>query len=370
MRVVHAIKATGIAGAEAHLLNLLPGLKAQGVDVHALVLQEPARPVPDYLARWQALNINAEIIPIRHDLDLRVIGRMAHAVRRLQPDILHTHLFHADLYGPLAARNAGLRTVISSRHNDDAFRHKLPVRTQVRLFDGLINHYIAISESVRRFTAEVERISPAKISTVHYGLPAAQSPTPDNLRQTLALPANGPLAAVVARLVAQKGIDYLLAAFAQVVAVVPDAHLLVVGDGPLRAELEAQTDSLKLSANVHFTGWRDDVPHIMTAIDLLVMPSLWEGFGLVALEAMSHARPIVATRVSALPEIIVHGETGWLAPPADPDALAKALLEALRQPDVASAYGQRGLERLKNHFSVDKMVAETLRIYHTQLERT
>jgi glycosyltransferase involved in cell wall biosynthesis len=139
------------------------------------------------------------------------------------------------------------------------------------------------------------------------------------------------LAGVVARLVDQKGHAYLLDAFQRVIRELPTARLLVVGDGPLRQKLEAQVAT--------------------------------EGFGLVALEAMAQAKPIVATRVSALPEVIVDDQTGWLVPPRDPGALADALLHALRQPELAKAHGQRGYRRLNEHFSPDKLADQTLAVY-------
>jgi len=364
MRVAHISKVTGIAGSEGHLLTLLPSLKTRGVEVHMLILFEPRQPQPAYLARWEALEIDAAALPIYHHVDLTVVGRLAQRLRRIEPDIVHTHLIHADLYGTPAARLAGARAVISTRHNDDAFRQHPLIRWQTRALDRLIDHYIAISGWLRDYTTDVEGVAPEKITTIHYGLsPAASQSAPNGLRTSLGVPDGAPLAGVVARLVEQKGHTYLFDAFQQVVGELPGAHLLVVGDGPLREKLEAQVAALGIGEQVHFTGWRDDAPHIMAALDVLVMPSLWEGFGLVALEAMAQAKPIVATRVSALPEVVVDEQTGWLVPPRDPGALADALLHALGHPDLARACGQRGYRRLNEHFSPDKLADQTLAVY-------
>jgi glycosyltransferase involved in cell wall biosynthesis len=374
MRVVHISKVVAIAGSEGHLLNLLPGLEARGVSTHMLVMVEPRRPMLNFMARWQEIGIDAASLPIYHDLDLTAVTRLARHLRHLQPDVVHTHLIHADLYGTLAARLTGTQTIISTRHNDDAFRRHPLVRMQIRALDRLTGHYIAISEWLRQYTIKQERMAPDKVTTVHYGLPPANPEatlTPNGLRSSLNVGLDTPLVGVVARLVEQKGLAYLLDAFRHVVSELPAAQLVVVGDGPLRSQLKARAAALGIAENVLFTGWRDDAQRIIAAVDMLAMPSLWEGFGLVALEAMAHAKPIVATRVSTLPEVILDGPdgTGWLVPPRDPDALADALLHALRQPEIASAQGQRGYERLTEHFSPERMADQTLDIYERLLAR-
>lgn len=370
MRVVHISKVTGIAGSEGHLLNLLPGLAARGVDVRMWVLVEPRRPVPEYMARWREAGIDSAALPIYLDLDPTLVVRLTRRLRQLRPDIVHTHLIHADTHGPPSARLAGVKAVISTRHNDDPFRRRFPIRGLTRVLDGLTDHYVAISEWVRAYTVEREGVAPEKVTTIRYGLPPASGPESLNgLRDSLSVPSDAPLVGVVARLVAQKGHIYLLEAFRRVLADLPAARLLVVGDGPLRAELEAQAAALGIEESVNFTGWRDDADRLIAALDVLAMPSLWEGFGLVALEAMARAKPIVATRVSALPEVVVDGPegTGWLVPPRDAEALAGALLEALRQPDAAQTHGQRGYQRLLDHFSPQRMADQTLAVYERVL---
>lgn len=370
MRVVHITKVVKIAGAEGHLLTLLPGLEEHDVKAHVLVMVEPRNPMQNFMQRWRELGIGASSMPIYHDLDFTVVLRLARHLRRLQPDIVHTHLIHADLYGTLAARMVGARAVISTRHNDDAFRRNLLIRLLLRALDMLTEHYIAISESLRAYTIRQERIRPDKVTSIHYGLPPADPEIALNgLRSSLDVALDAPLAGVVARLVEQKGHAYLLDAFRQVVDVLPEARLLVVGDGPLRGPLERRARALGIDGQVRFTGWRDDAQRIIASLDVLVMPSLWEGFGLVALEAMSHARPVIATRVSALPEVVEDGSegTGWLVPPHDPDALAEALLQTLQQPHIARAQGERGYHRLSQQFSPERMVKRTLEVYERAL---
>jgi glycosyltransferase involved in cell wall biosynthesis len=166
-------------------------------------------------------------------------------------------------------------------------------------------------------------------------------------------------------LIEQKGVRYGLQAFQQIAEVFPQAHLVIAGKGPLQDELEQQTT---LGERVHFLGWRDDVPTLLAALDVLIAPSLWEGFGLVLLEAMAQQTPIIGSAVSAIPEVVKHGETGLLVPPRDVDALAEALHQLLRDRPLRQHMGLLGRDRLETQFSAARMVEETVALYHTLLD--
>lgn len=366
-RVIHLSKMTGAAGSEGHLLALLPGLRARGVDARLWMLVEPGNPVQDYVDRAEALGVPVERVIIRRHFDPGLWRRLAVRLRDARPDLVHTHLIHADLYGIPAARWAGVRGVVSSRHNDDRFRRWLPVRALSRWLWRQADAGIAISEAIRRFAIAYEGVSPQKIHTIHYGLdPASVHAPPDartRLRQELGLPADAPLVGSVCRLIEQKGLDNALDGFAQVAAEFPAAHYAIAGDGPLRGALEAQAARLGVADRVHFLGWRADAPAIFAALDVLLAPSRWEGFGLVFLEAMALGVPVISTRVSAIPEVIADGETGWLVPPDDPAAIAGALRAALAGPDERCRRGEAGRARLESQFTVDAMVDRTLAVY-------
>jgi len=152
------------------------------------------------------------------------------------------------------------------------------------------------------------------------------------------------------RLETQKGLMYLLDAAALVRRELPTAHVLIVGDGPLGPRLRAQAERLGLTEVVRFAGWRDDVPRLTHAADVFCLASLWESFGLVLAEAMSMSKPVVATDVDGIPEVVSHGRTGLLVPPRDPPALAAALLAVLRDTALAARLGQAGRERVAAHF--------------------
>ncbi len=365
MRVVHISKVTGVAGSEGHLLRLLPGLAQEGVEVRMIVLEDPCCPAASFCHALEEHGVPVETLPIHGHLDPLLLPQLVQKLRSLQPDVVHTHLIHADLYGLWSAARAGVPAAVSSRHNDDAFRHNSMFKRVNRWAMRYADRVIAISQVLARFVVEVEDIDPAKIITVHYGLEAPPL-TPEACelaRAALGYRSDVQLVGVFGRLVRQKGIDVLLEAFARVRACCPMAQLLIVGDGPLRSRLERQSQVLGLGGVAKFIGWVDQASRLMPACDVVVVPSRWEGFGLVTLEAMGWSKPLVASRVSALPEIILDGETGLLVPPEDAYALAEAIQFLLADSERAVAMGRAGRERLLKEFSVEKMVDATLDVY-------
>jgi glycosyltransferase involved in cell wall biosynthesis len=258
-----------------------------------------------------------------------------------------------------------VRRVVSSRHNDDKFRRLLPFRALHRWLWRQTDAGIAISDAIRNFAIRVEGAPADRIQTIHYGLEPADIQAPPtaraDLRDSLKLPRDALLVGSICRLIEQKGLVYGLRGFAQ--AHIPGAHYVIAGDGKLRAALEAEARALGVAERVHFLGWRDDAYTILAALDVLLAPSLWEGFGLVFLEAMAFGVPVISARVSAIPEVVVDGETGWLVPVRDAGAIAAALREALSQPDVRRARGAHGRSRLEAEFTANKMVDRTLALY-------
>lgn len=376
MSVVHIIKITGVAGAEKHLLLLTAGLRARGLNPQIITLIEPGRPVPAFQAAAADHDVPVHELVIHADADPTLLLRLRHTLRLLRPCIVHTHLLHADVYGIPAARLAGAPLVITSRHNDNAFRRSGGIRRVNRALWAGVNAGIAISESIGRFAVEVEGAPAAKVRVIPYGLPLAPRTPAERAAQRQAARDElgaGPddlLAGMACRLVEQKGVSYGIRAFAQVSAQHASARLVIAGDGPLRPALEAEARAAGVADRVRFLGWRDDVPRLLAGLDVLLMPSLWEGFGLVILEAMSQRLPVIASRVSAIPEIVADGETGLLVPARDADALAGALALLLGDYGLRRHLGLLAEERLETRFSPDRMVSATVALYNDLLRGT
>ncbi len=363
--VLHIAKMTGVAGMENHLLTLLPGLKATGLDVHLLILTAPGTPMDTYAARMTALGVPTLQTPIHGRVDLGLFRRLGDFMRGF--DAVHTHLIHADVYGTLAARRAGIRYRFMTGHNDDPFRRQLPIRMIQSVLWRQVTKGIAISDAIRRFQIKIEGAPPNRVVTIYYGLDVDQVRVGDAAREMvrheLGIPLQVPVAGSVCRLVAQKGISDALRAFWLVSRQVPDAHYVIVGDGPLRAALQSEAESYGLAHRVHFLGWREDAQAIMTAFDAFIAPSHWEGFGLAVLEAMAVRIPVIATSVSALPEIVVADQTGYLTPPGDIQALMQAMLDVFTYPAQAHELGEAGRRRVETEFSAARMIDQTAALY-------
>jgi glycosyltransferase involved in cell wall biosynthesis len=367
--ICHITKTTGVAGSERHLLTLLTSLDKAKFQTTLILLVEQDKPLDDYVRQFEEGGVQVKRVLIRGDVDPLLIWELFRFLREESFDLVHTHLIHADLYGTLAAKLSGVPIIVSTKHNDNAFRRHPLYAFLDRLASKFVDRSIVISDHLKRFFVKVEGLDPAKMTRIYYGLDPAwvhvrslEQDKPVSAREELGIPPDAPLAGIIARLIPQKGHTYLLAAFAKAIEALPEARLLVVGDGYLRGDLETQVGELQATRLI-FTGWRDDIPRIMADLNLLILPSLWEGFGLVLLEAMVMGKPIVASRVSAIPEIVVDGVTGLLVPPRDPKALAEAIIALLQDREQAEAMGQAGRERVERYFSVQRMVQQTEALY-------
>ena len=287
-------------------------------------------------------------IPAPHDLDPRLVTAVRREVR--DADIVHTHLVHADVYGAL-----GTRRLVSTKHNDDPFRAGV-FRYVERALARRASRIITITQALARFQIERVGLPAEKIEVIHYGLdevPAAWGTNPPD-----PVPPDARVLLCVCRLEQQKGVDVAIRALRDI----PDAHLVVLGEGPARGELEQL--ARELDVPVYLPGRVPDVAAWLGRASLLVHPARWEGFGLALLEAMLASLPVVATRVSSIPEIVQDGETGLLVPPDDPTSLAAAVNRVLSDP---AGYGERGRERALDEFSVAKMADRTLAVYDRAL---
>ena len=352
MKVLHIQRIGGIGGSERHLLTLLPALAARGVDVRFLGLDDDSRaPGPFY----EALTVPYTRVPAPHDLDPR-LGWQVRAQTR-DADIVHTHLVHADVYGALGAGR-----LVSTKHNDDPFRAGA-FRFVERALARRAAKVIAITAALARFQVERVGLPASKVEVIHYGLddlPAAWGSNPAD-----DVPAQARVLLAVCRLEPQKGLDIAVRALPDIRTRHPTAELVVLGEGPQRPDLEQLAANLEVP--VHLLGRVPDVAAWLQRADVLVHPARWEGFGLALLEAMLASKPVVATRVSSIPEIVVDGQTGLLVPPDEPQVLAAAVTRVLDEP---GDYGEQGRRRAQSQFSVSRMADRTLALYETALRRT
>lgn len=344
-----------VGGGEISLLGLLEGLDRTRWAPTVVVPAEG--PVA---ARCRALGLPVSVIPwptLRRPglAAIRSVLALHHLARATGARILHANGSRVMAYAGLAGRRAGLPVIWHVRIAD---RDLLLDRLLAVLARAIIVNSRAVA---RRFDW-----TPYKVRCIPNGVDLVRvtpRPASSALRTSLGLPEGARVIASVGRFVAFKGYDHLLEAARLVHQAAPDVHWLLVGDGELRGELESYCRRLGLEPQVHFTGWRGDVPDLLALCDVFVLPSLGEPFGRVLIEAMAMARAVVATDAGGVPEIVIHGETGLLVPPAQPKPLAEAVLGLLEDPARAACLGAAGRRRAEGSFSLTRHVAAVEALY-------
>ena len=297
----------------------------------------------------------------------RDVARLSSFIGRVRPHIVNPHLFRSTLVAAPVAKWHGAK-VVETYHGREGWRGSLLRGGFLpdRMIGKLVDRTIAVSEAARAFLISGKGYAADKVVVVPNGRDLSTfrpGVGRDALRKELGLDRAVPLVGVVGRLEAQKGHAYLLEAWPSVVAEFPDARLLVVGDGSLGPRLRARTAELEVADSVIFAGFRADVPRVLDALDVLVLPSLYEGMPLTAIEASAMGRPVVATAVDGTPEVIREARTGRLVPPADPPALSRAIRSVLRDPLGAQRMGRAGRDFVLDRFDLDRQVANTARVY-------
>ena len=358
--VLHVGKVSGISGSEAHLLTLLPDLRARGWDVRFAHLHENEPGAAEFARRLTEAGVPVEGIRLPRAAGPVAFARLLRLVRQTKPQILHTHLVHADFYGLVAGALARVPVRVSTKHGFNSFRERRTFALADRGVARLAHLQIAISGGLARYLAETEGLDEASFEIVHYGIEAGPEPAPYP---------GGSRLLCVGRLVPVKGIETLLRAFAAALREQPDLILDIAGDGSLRAKLESLATELGLGASVRFVGRVEGIGAEMEKAAAVVVPSLGEGFGMVALEAAERGRPVIASAVGGLPEIVDDGRTGVLVPSRDVPALAAAMVEMVRDPERAGALGRAARERALAEFSLVRCADRTDALYREALAR-
>jgi glycosyltransferase involved in cell wall biosynthesis len=357
--VLHLAKIAGISGAETHLLSLLPRLRERGWDVRLLQLHEDEPGAHDFANALRELGVPVDMIRLRADVDPFAFARVTGYLARARPLILHTHLVHADVYGQLAGAFAAVPLRMSTKHGFNEFRENRGFAVADRAVGGLAHVHIAISRGLARYLADVEGFDETDFAIVHYGIVPGPEPAP--------APAE-PRFLCIGRLIPIKGHVVLLRALALALKESPQITLEIAGRGPLEPALKALAKELAVEHAVRFLGYVSPIQRAIDESAVVVVPSLGEGFGMVALEAMERSRPVLAAEIGGLGELVVDGETGLLVPPVEAETLARALVRLANDPVERRAMGEAGRRRALEHFAEHRNVERMELLYRAVLD--
>jgi L-malate glycosyltransferase len=366
-RVLALTVGLGLGGAERLLLLSAPRLRSLGFDVRVGAFKTGGALVEAF----ERAGIPVVTFGARHRRDLGSLLRLSRYLKAERIDLVHAHLFYANVAARLAGRLASVPVVLTAHHDTDLWmgpHHRLLERVTAPLSDRILT----CSEAVRRFAIERHGLPAGRVVTLANAVDVEAIPSGADARaRARTLLGTGPeerLVGTLGRLhEPKKGLRSFLSAAARVAAAEPRARFVLIGDGPARADLERFAASLGLADRVRFTGERADATLLLPGLDLLVQPSLWEGFGLSALEGMAAGLPVVASRVGGVPEVIRDGVDGILVPAGDPVRLAAAMIAILGDPDRAARLGAAGQTRARREFHVDRLVRETASLYRELL---
>ena len=300
----------------------------------------------------------------RSKWDVHRLAAVVALVRRERFDVVHTHLFGSNLWGALIGRACGVPVLIAHEHTWSYEGKPLRKWLDGRVIGRLVTRFIAVSSRDAERMVSVEHVPAEKVITIPNAHVPRTGPVIGDLRAELGLGESAPLVAVVAVLRPQKALSVLLDAWARVLAALPDAHLVVAGEGDCLGELQQQTHELDITASVHFIGRRTDVDAILTAADVAAMSSDYEGTPLVVYECMANRAPLVATAVGGIPDIVQDGHTGVLVPRRDPSALAAALVGLLTDPVTRERIADAAADRL-DEFTIEAAAQRFAALYET-----
>ena len=312
-------------------------------------------------------------------LDLRVLWPLVRQLRRERPDVLHCHLVRANLYGPVAARLAGLRAVICTiRGIDEYVTGSALLDRGVRLAERLTAHwaarYVAVSEAARQAIIRHLGVPSEKIVTIlnAVDLTPFQQPRQDRaeIRAALGLAPDAVVLGSVGNLLPLKNYDSLLRWFAELAARFPHIQLLIVGEGKERPALEDLVAALHLSGKVRLPGFRDDIPEVLNAMDIFAFPSLSEGLPRAVMEAMAAGLPCVALDVGGNAEAVVDGQTGYVLAPEDGAGFKNALSRLIMDDSLRKKLGKTGKKRAFALFNPKRLAAQYAELYRTVLNRS
>ena len=358
---------TARAGVEEHILTLLRGLDRERFRLFLAC--------PPVLVKLYGRDVPADVtvLPVMLEkvTQIGAMWRLARFLRRHRIDVLHSHLFYSTLFAAPVGWLCRIPLIVETTHVRELWRKGWKASFAVdRLVARFVDRFIAVSEANAEYLVRDKGVPARKVVVIRNGVDLARfqpGTGTAGLKARLRFGAEDPVLVVGARLEPQKGHAVLLEAMKTVVARFPRTRLVCVGEGSLRRELESQTAASGLSENVRFVGYQANMPEWLALADAVVLPSLYEGLPLIAVEALAAGRPMVATAVDGSAEVVVHEKTGLTVGPGDAGELAKAIVRLLGDEKLRSACGVEGRRWVEERFNDAKQIRATEALYQTCL---
>jgi glycosyltransferase involved in cell wall biosynthesis len=357
-------------GTEEHILTLLRGLDRSRFRPALICTPEVAEmirgEVPD--------DVQLTALRLRGLTD----GGAARALRRILRercvDVLHSHLFYASLFASPIAKLCRVPLIVETPHVRESWRRGLKRRYVVdRVAGRCVDRYIAVSEANRRYLIEDKGLPQQKIVVIHNGCDVRRfdphHAAPPGMRQALGFGETDPILVVIGRLEPQKGHRVLFEALPEVQRTFPSVRVVCLGEGALRTDLERRVAESGLADAVRFVGQQANVADWLALADATVLPSFYEGLPLTAIESLAAGRPMIASAVDGVPEVVVDGHTGLNVPPGDSAQLARAICRLLRDPGLAKELALTGRSWVLERFGAERQVQRTEALYELALAR-
>jgi glycosyltransferase involved in cell wall biosynthesis len=360
VKVLQLISSGGYYGAENMLLNLCASQQKAGCENSLMLFYNVHAPNVEFYERARRRGLSVRMLHCQGRADWRAVRQIEDCIQDDGIELLHTHGYKADLYGYVAARRSG-KPIVATCHNWVGGTAALGIynhldRMALKRFHGLA----AVSDSVAQRLLN-SGVAAAKIRTIANGIDV------EPFERALPSPAlnfdGNKVIGMVARLDLQKGFECLLRAAHQLCGIFPALKVVIAGEGPDRQAIENMIQRFGLQSSVILAGHHSDMPGIYAAIDIFVLPSLNEGLPMTILEAMAASKPVIATRVGAIPSVIKEGETGLLVDPGDADGLRDALARLLSDSDLCQRLGAAGHDWVRRNYTSEAMAMKYRQMY-------
>jgi glycosyltransferase involved in cell wall biosynthesis len=357
LHIVHVMLSLDVGGLERNVLNQVRQGPRLGQRITIICLERPGTMAE------QVRSAGAKVICLdkKPGIRLGLIRRLAAVFEELAADVVHTHQIATLFYSGPAAKLAGVRLVVHTEHGKEKYAQRFQTRMLGRIAGRFTSTFYCLTEDMAA-SVRANRIVPdRKIRVIFNGIDTSQYGQPCDaqaVRQSLGIPANAKVIGTVGRLTEVKRQDVLIRGFARAKAQVPALHLLLVGDGPLRQELEDLAKTLGVAESVHFAGYQPTSAPFLAVMNIFAMTSRSEGMPQAGIEACVTGLPMVASRIGGLPELVSDGETGLLFPVADDAALGAAIVQLLSEPEKSQRMGETAKRRAIARFDIARMAAE------------